>query len=288
MVTGQEIKEAIERVGVVTGDILLFHASLKSFGCVEGGADSVIDGLLDAVGQEGTLVAPTLVQRDFVHAYENWNKDTSPSDVGTITEVLRCRRDAVRSDQATHSCAAIGRLAQELTRDHGTVGPRFHFYGDYAFSYGSPWQMMYELGGKVAFLGVTLRCNTYRHFMECRFIERGMKNISDPEKRASLQKELATHSQYGEYLRQAGEYLKYGTPFTILEMGISGGGMMRMEDGLEKAGILRRTTCGEAEIRLMEIRPMVEYCEKAVRENPEAYMKPQDADWLRRLWAAAE
>lgn len=288
MVTRQDIREAMERAGVEQGGILLFHSSLKSFGHVEGGADAVIDGMLDALGPEGTLVAPTLVQRDFANAYRNWNKDTSPSDVGLISETLRLRKEACRSDQATHSCAAIGRLADELTRDHGTVGPRFHLFGDYAFSYGSPWQKMYDLGGKVAFLGVTLRCNTYRHFMETRLMERGLNAVRDPQKRAALQAELAVHEHWDEFLGQLDRRGKDGTPMTMLYPQVDAQAMLKLEEPIEKAGYIRRTVCGDAAIMVVDIRGMVEVSEKAVCAAPEEYIYPQEADWFRRLWAAAE
>lgn len=69
MVTKKDVRETLEKLGVKKGDILLFHSSLKSFGITENGADTVIDGALDAVGTSGTLVAPTLVQKDFSKAY---------------------------------------------------------------------------------------------------------------------------------------------------------------------------------------------------------------------------
>ena len=112
------VRDALCTLGVTDGDILLFHSSLKSFGYIEGGADAVIDGALLAVGDCGTLVAPTLVQRDFANAYKNWDKNRTPSDVGRITEVFRKRPEALRSDQATHSVAAIGPMAKFLTEGH--------------------------------------------------------------------------------------------------------------------------------------------------------------------------
>ena len=69
MVTKTNITESLKELGVKNGDVLLFHSSLKSFGFVEGGADAVIDGVLDAVLPNGTAVVPTLVQKNFYDAY---------------------------------------------------------------------------------------------------------------------------------------------------------------------------------------------------------------------------
>jgi len=68
MVTQKDVCETLKSLGIKNGDILLFHSSLKSFGEIENGADTVIDGVLDAVGTNGTAVVPTLVQKDFSNA----------------------------------------------------------------------------------------------------------------------------------------------------------------------------------------------------------------------------
>ncbi len=289
MVTRQDVCAAMRKIGIAEGDVLLFHSSLKSFGYVDGGADAVIDGMLDALGKTGTLVAPTLVQKDFTHAYENWNRETSPSDVGLISETLRRRPEALRSNEATHSCAAIGPQAAWLTTGHETDGPRVHVFGDYAFSHGSPWQKMFDLGGKVIFLGTTVRPNTYRHFMEARMIERALNAVRDGAVRASLQSELATFPQFDEYLRQHTARAKEKIPMTLLAPSIDGTSMQKLEPILARCeGIVRYGQCGNAKLTLMDIRRMVIACEAIVTADPGAYMPQEEADWFRRAWAAAE
>jgi len=52
----QEIVEGLRRLGLGSGDHVLVHSSLSSFGAkVEGGADALIDTILGIVGAEGTL-----------------------------------------------------------------------------------------------------------------------------------------------------------------------------------------------------------------------------------------
>ncbi len=57
-VRGSDITAALRRVGIGPGDVVFAHSSLSAFGHVEGGADAVIDALLDAVGGNGTVVLP--------------------------------------------------------------------------------------------------------------------------------------------------------------------------------------------------------------------------------------
>jgi aminoglycoside N3'-acetyltransferase len=60
MVSRNDICQALERLGIESGDICLFHSSFKSLGPVDGGAEAVIGGFEDAIGPDGTLVVPTL------------------------------------------------------------------------------------------------------------------------------------------------------------------------------------------------------------------------------------
>jgi len=55
LVTREDVARAARDVGVVEGDTLMFHSSMKSMGTVVGEPDTVIDGFLDAVGPTGTV-----------------------------------------------------------------------------------------------------------------------------------------------------------------------------------------------------------------------------------------
>ena len=59
-VTREEIAAALQEIGVQCGDTVMFHSSLSSMGWVVGGANTVIEGFLAAVGTNGTVVVPTL------------------------------------------------------------------------------------------------------------------------------------------------------------------------------------------------------------------------------------
>ncbi len=50
----------LHKLGVNTGDTLLVHSSLKSLGPVPGEAETVINALLEVLGNNGTLLFPAL------------------------------------------------------------------------------------------------------------------------------------------------------------------------------------------------------------------------------------
>ena len=59
IVTREYLKEAFADLGICAGMKVMVHSSLKSFGYVEGGADTVIDVLMELVTEEGTLMFPS-------------------------------------------------------------------------------------------------------------------------------------------------------------------------------------------------------------------------------------
>jgi aminoglycoside N3'-acetyltransferase len=58
-VTRSRIADDLGRLGVRRGGVLLAHSSLSTLGWVCGGAQAVVEGLLDALAPDGTLVVPT-------------------------------------------------------------------------------------------------------------------------------------------------------------------------------------------------------------------------------------
>jgi aminoglycoside 3-N-acetyltransferase len=56
MIGFRELVNGVKELGLEKGDVVLVHSSFKSFGGVEGGPQTVIDALLEVLGEEGTLV----------------------------------------------------------------------------------------------------------------------------------------------------------------------------------------------------------------------------------------
>jgi aminoglycoside 3-N-acetyltransferase len=136
-VTKQAIVDGLARAGLRRGDTVLVHSSLSRFGYVDGGADAVIDALLEALGPSGTLLmsAITTSARMMVRCIEAADAgaalNTPPLDVlnaetwaGTIPETFRKRPGVLRSLHPTHSVTAFGARAQEMIANHHNVpGP---------------------------------------------------------------------------------------------------------------------------------------------------------------------
>ena len=114
MVTREQLVADLAALGVTPGMDVMVHSALSRLGHVVGGAAAVVKALLQAIGPEGTLMAPS-----FNHGCAAvYNPLTTPTANGAIADALWRRPDAVRSIHPTHPVAAVGPKAEAWCRDH--------------------------------------------------------------------------------------------------------------------------------------------------------------------------
>jgi aminoglycoside 3-N-acetyltransferase len=153
LVTRASLVAGLYEIGICPGFLLQVHSSLSRLGYVEGGAETVVDALLEAVAPDGTVMMPT-----FNHgAAEVFDLHTTPSRNGAVTEALRRRPTALRSLHPTHPYAAIGQDAASLVAGHLEVD---------TFDRASPLGKLADMGGYVLLLGVGMSANTAAHIGE--------------------------------------------------------------------------------------------------------------------------
>lgn len=148
----------LTHLGVKQGGVLLMHSSLSSMGHVQGGPETVILGLLKALGSEGTLLLPALSYETVTRRQANFDVRHTPSCIGAIPEYFRTRPGTLRSMHPTHSVCGVGKRAEELLADHHLdttpVGPH------------SPFSLLPKAGGQILMLGCGLKPNTSMHGIE--------------------------------------------------------------------------------------------------------------------------
>ena len=266
-VTQSDVDAAARAVGIVAGDTVIFHSSLSSMGTVVGGADTVIDGFLDAVGPVGTVAVPTLCNwtpQEKHLVFKRWDPRTSPSYVGLISETFRLRREAFRSDHATHSVAAIGMRAGELTANHGTAGLRPGPFGQKAFSKESPWERLYQWNAAYCFIGVTFWVCTMVHYVESLVVEHALQR-AQPEARSPLAAEIVGWMSPGVW-----PTVRIADREAIEEM-------------LAKQGIVRYGKIGSATLRCARTRAMVDGWLAIVEREPERWFPEDFLEWLKEI-----
>lgn len=154
----EQLRSALERLTENRADVLFVHTSFAHCGHFTGGPQDVLRGLSEVCN---TLSLPTHTYSYPVSIGEPgplFDPAKTPSQSGLLTELFRQQPEAVRSIQATHSLAAAGPLADEITRDH--------YSADTPAGAETPYSRLLEGRASVLLFGVTFHSYTLFHTAE--------------------------------------------------------------------------------------------------------------------------
>ena len=168
-----DLTEALARLGVRPGEVLMVHASLRRIGPVVGRAAGVVAAIDRALGPDGTWMM-TLGADDDWWWVNDRPEDERPAlladaepfdalvtpadeDIGVLAEVFRTTPGTIVSDHPEGRMGARGRLAAAFTADV----PWDHYYGP-----GSPLDRFAAAAGRVLRLGADLDTVTLLHLAE--------------------------------------------------------------------------------------------------------------------------
>ena len=176
LVTRSSLAAGLRALGLHSGDVVCAHVSLKRVGFVIGGARTVIDGLRDAVGAEGTVMMPTYsgdlsdpagwrhppVPPQWIESIRSETPAYDPvrtptRGMGVVPELFRHVPEARRSPHSQSSFAAVGPAACALVGEHPL---------DHRFGPTSPLGHLVELGGKVLLLGAPFDTTALFHLTQ--------------------------------------------------------------------------------------------------------------------------
>jgi aminoglycoside 3-N-acetyltransferase len=247
-ITKHDIVRGLRALGLGPGDKVLVHSSLRSLGYVEGGAEALIDALLEvvyAVPAEGggTVLVPTLTGNETLSPANppRFDPRRTPCWTGRVPEAFRQRPEAVRSLHPTHSVAAIGADARALTGDHlSSLTPC-----DELSPYG---KLACCEDGYILLIGVDHEVNTTFHHVE------EVVGVDYHMQPAFARARIAVGGQ--EVVRHVLLH-RYGT---ARHFGV-------MEPVFVEQGIQRQATIGQAGVRLVQAKGMVETTMRCLRAN---------------------
>jgi len=165
----------LRRLGLVRGDIVMVHASVRSVGKVVGGPDEIHLGVEEAVSPGGTVMMLAGcpdgyddVGRGHLSAAEEAEIFASlpafdphamraARDNGTLAEFFRSWPGTIPSNHVCARIAARGARAQWLVADHAW---------NYGFGRGTPFEKLVAAHGKVLVLGADHDTATILHHAE--------------------------------------------------------------------------------------------------------------------------
>ncbi|MEU7938145.1 aminoglycoside N(3)-acetyltransferase [Microbispora bryophytorum] len=250
--------EALQRLGLQSGQTVLVHASLRSIGRIDGGVATLADALMKVLGTEGTLVVPTFTSansntsrsylkavqwmteeearryRDGIPAFDV--RESSAIECGVLSEHVRTLKSAVRSEHPQTSFAAVGPSAEWLMADHEL---KSHLGEE------SPLAKLARTGALVLLLGVGYdKCSAF-HLAEYRY------RPDPPQARYGCVVRIdgrAVWTHYDDVVLDDSHFAKCGA-------------------ALERSEKIRRGRVGKAESRLFSLPAAVTFAERWLSEK---------------------
>lgn len=260
--TKEQLKEQLREMGIEPTDALMVHSSMKSLGAVEGGADTVIDALMEAVSR-GLLMMPTHTWKCMGPAHNLFDPKKEPCCVGIIPELFRKRPGVVRSLHPTHSIAVYGAMAEEYVKGEETAGT--------PCPPGGCWDRLRDIHAKILLVGVTHARNTFIHSIEEvfdvpeRFSETPIAyRIKMPD---GTEKSVQVYKHYNPYMEHISESFD------------------KMKQGYYDTGAARKAYLGDAECILCDAEKMFEVTGRILTRYPNCFI---ECDIIPREWYLGE
>ena len=236
--TQTDLAAGLAQLGVTPGIALEVHSSLKVFGPLEGGAETLIETLLRAVGRDGAIVMPAfrlskplpLTDGDralgLTLKIRILGEDEEPSGMGRIADAFRKRPD-VATGTGIFRTAAWGSGAQA----HAASG----------------FQRLIDQDGSALLLGVDIYSLSAMHYVEDCLPEAIRQRFRpSPEARARYPE--------GQWLIEA--WTPEAKPWH------------RIQALAYDKGYIQETRIGSATCRLLKIRPVIGLYREALEQRP--------------------
>jgi aminoglycoside 3-N-acetyltransferase len=240
----EDIKKGLTRLGLKKGDAVGVHSSLSSFGHVEGGADAVIDALIETVGEQGNVVMSThsanlsedkrtpeekAMGLSWLCKILPYDPYTTPVRTGIIPETFRKRKGVIRGSDPSNSVAAMGPQAKKLSEG---------------------WHRLLELDGYILLIGVGLDRCTAMHLAEKRveFPDHILKMITPP-------KWFAEKYPGAEWEWDIGPYPDFA----------------KLTQPCLERGIMKTVRVGEAALKLVKLRELIDLYVEFLKKDPDLF-----------------
>jgi aminopeptidase-like protein/aminoglycoside N3'-acetyltransferase len=156
----KQVIDALNRVGIKTGDAVLVHSdSTLAMRVSESASFSAASSFLqecfeEALGESGTLLVPTF-NYDFCKG-KPYSHEKSPSQVGLFSNHVRQDKRAVRSFHPIYSFAAIGSQADTFLNEVGKS----------SFGKNSVFERLHTADAKMVFFNISMAFCTFVHYIE--------------------------------------------------------------------------------------------------------------------------
>ena len=236
--TQKDIEIGLHRLGLEQGQIVEVHSSLGSFGWVEGGAATVIDALINVIGDQGSIVMsayPVSKTLPLSEEEKTW---------GILAKVQKYGEDY-------RGPTGMGVISDEFCQRPGTVlGPTFHrvcAWGRHAEQLSLGYHVLLDMNGWVLLLGVDIRRCSCMHQAEV----------------YPLPQEVDRHFMIPDAIQD-----KYPDDIYLAYDPAPDAAWLKIQAAAEQRTIIRVGQIGNATCRFFKARPVIEMYGEALRTDP--------------------
>jgi len=244
-VTKEDIKAGLRQLGLKKGDVVGVHSSLSSFGYVEGGAGAVVDALLEVVDEEGSIVMPT-------YSTNTMAVEITPEEakMGVALKFKILPYDPKENPCSTGIISETFRKRKGAVRGLDPVTSVASMGAKAKELARGRWKRLLELDGYILLMGVGLERCSAMHLAEERvqLPPHILKRITPPKWFLEKYPEEEWEIEYGPYPDFA-----------------------KMEDPCIKNGIMKTVKVGEATLKLVRLRELIDLYAEYLKKSPDLF-----------------
>ena len=242
--TQKDIVDDLKRLGLERGVAVEVHSSLSRMGFVEGGALTVINALMDIVGEDGAIVMSAYLVTPLLPLTEEEKSTGIIAKVRMLDENATCK-------------TGMGVIVDTFCKLPNTyLGKGIHrvcAWGRNAKLHSQGYEYLLSINGWVLLIGVDI------HRCSC---------MHTAEDKVEWPKEILEHFQLPEEIQRqypkTDWYVEYNDPHKPLP--VDAWGKVQIE--AERRGLIRRGYVRKAACMLFKAKPVVDIYEEFLRTNP--------------------
>lgn len=241
----EDAVNAFRALGVQTGDILLVQSGFRNFRAINGGPHALITALLEAVGDQGTLIMPSFNMTDFGKNKYYSKKNTRP-ETGLLCELFFDWVGCRHIYHPLHGFSLVGKDAAAFSKK---------IKNQTSFEKASLWGELHRLNGKIMLLGVSYRDGfSFFHYLE--------ESIGVP---------------YRKFLTLTGKVEELDGTIHEIALPYYGRASMSISYDIDKVlpflegaddSIVKKIKLGTGVVRLMDARQAYDRLAEVLRKNP--------------------
>ncbi len=244
ILTQRDIVNGLKRLGLEREAAVEVHSSLSSLGWVEGGAPTVINALIDVVGEDGAIVMSAYLVTLPLPLTEEEKSKGIIAKVRFLDENAQCK-------------TGMGIIADTFSKWPNTyLGKGIHrvcAWGHNAQLHSQGYEYLLSVDGWVLLIGVDInRCSS----------------MHTAEGKVELPMEIIEHFRIPEEIRRqypdTDWYVEYHDPHKPLPE--NAWGKVSLE--AERRGLIKRGWIGQAECMLFKGKPVADIYEEFLRTDP--------------------